>query len=487
MAMRKANRIAFAKRGGSQMNHDRMRRTALSTLFALALGTATGHAAGAGFALQENSGSAIGNAFAGGAAAAEDASTLWSNPAGMSRLASPQLAAAVHFITPSFKFQDDGSQAAFLQPLGGNGGDAGSLNIVPNLYVVAPIDRRVSVGVGINAPFGLVTEYDDDWLGRFQAVKSDIKTINVNPSVSWRVSDTFAIGVGVDWQRVDAELTSRVNYSAALVQAAGQAVAAGRIPAALLPQLASLVPGLSSKVKVEGDDNAWGWNVGFLWDVTPQTRIGAHYRSAIDYDVSGNVSFEHPALPTVPPGLAPGVGQLAGGVDAALANGGVHAKVKLPDVANVSVFHRLNDRVDLMADLQYTGWSTFRELTFVRSSGQLLSSTPENFDDVWRFSVGATYHWNDAWSFRGGLAFDQSPVNTTDRTPRLPDADRVWIAIGAQYRVNRNLKLVAGYVYIPVKNGDIAQNAGSTQANGLIKGHYDANVNILSAQITYTF
>ena len=469
------------------MDAYRTKRTTLVTLLALVFGTAAGHALGAAFALQENSGSAIGNAFAGGAAAAEDASTLWSNPAGMSRIATPQLATAVHLITPSFKFHDEGSQPAMFQPLGGSGGDAGSVNVVPNLYVVAPINRSVTVGVGINAPFGLVTEYDDDWLGRFQAIKSDIKTINVNPSVSWRVNDTFAVGVGIDWQRIDAELTNRINYSAALVQAAGQAVDRQLIPAALVPQIAQLTTGLSSKAKVDGDDTAWGWNIGFLWDVTPQTRVGAHYRSSIDYDVSGNVSFDHPTLPTLPAPLAPVVGLLAGNVNGALANGGVHASVKLPDIANLSVFHRLNERIDLMADLQYTRWSVFKELTFVRSTGQLLSTTPENFDDAWRVSVGATYHWNDAWSFRGGLAFDQSPVNTQDRTPRLPDADRVWIAIGAQYKFNRNLALDAGYVYIPLRSPDIAQNEGSTARNGLIAGHYDANVNIFSAQITYSF
>jgi len=485
--MRRRDPHRTREEGDSQMKAYRMTRTTLATLLALAFGTSAGHALGAGFALQENSGSAIGIAFAGGAAAAEDASTLWSNPAGMSRIASPQLVAAVHFITPSFKFHDEGSQAAMFQPLGGSGGDAGSLNVVPNLYFVAPINRSVSVGVGFNAPFGLVTEYDDDWLGRFQAIKSDIKTINVNPSVSWRVNDTFAVGVGVNWQRVDAELTRRVNYSALLVQTAGQAALHGVIPGALVPQIAQLTPGLSSKVKVDGDDSAWGWNIGFLWDATPQTRIGAQYRSSIDYDVSGDVSFDHPALPTVPAAIAPAVGLIAAKVNAGLANGGVHASVKLPDIANLSVFHRLNERVDLMADLQYTRWSVFKELTFVRTTGELLTSTPENFDDAWRVSVGATYHWNDAWSFRGGLAFDQSPVNTQDRTPRLPDGDRVWIAIGAQYKLNRNLALDAGYVYIPVKNPDIAQNDGSTAANGLIKGRYDANVNIFSAQITYSF
>ena len=453
----------------------------------IVLALSMSNASGAGFALQENSGSAIGNAFAGGAAAAEDASTIWSNPAGMTRLASPQVAAAVHFITPSFKFRDEGSQPAAFQPLGGTGGDAGSVNVVPNLYAVMPIDSRWSVGVGINAPYGLVTEYDDNWIGRFQAVKSDIKTINVNPSIAWRATNAFSVGVGVDWQRVDATLTSRINYSAALAQAAGQAAAGGLIPASLVPQIIGLTPGLESKVDVEGDDSTWGWNIGFLWDVTPQTRIGGQYRSSIKYKVSGNVSFDHPPLPALPPQLAPVVGLLAANVNATIPDGGVTADIKLPDIANLSIFHRLSDRWDVMADVQYTGWSVFKQLEFVRTTGAILANTPENFDEVWRFSVGATYHWNDAWSFRGGLAYDQSPVNTPDRTARLPDSDRVWIAVGAQYRFNRNLTLDAGYVYIPMRNADIDQNAGSTAANGLLRGHYDANVNIFSAQVTYSF
>ena len=470
------------------MKSARVRRKHVAVaVSSLAIAFSAGHAVGAGFALQENSGSAMGNAFAGGAAGAEDASTVWSNPAGMSRLASPQVALAVHFITPSFKFHDEGSLPAAFQPLGGTGGDAGSVNVVPNLYAVMPINAQWSVGIGINAPYGLVTEYDDNWLGRFQAVKSDIKTINVNPSASWRVTDTFAVGAGVNWQRIDADLTSRVNYSAALAQAAGQAAAGGLIPPALVPQIVGLTPGLESKVKVDGDDSTWGWNIGFLWDATPQTRIGGQYRSSIKSKVSGNVSFDNPALPTLPAPIAPIVGLLATNVNAALPNGGVTADIKLPDIANLSVFHRLNERWDVMGDVQFTRWSVFKQLEFVRTTGAILANTPENFDDVWRFSVGATYHWNDAWTFRGGLAYDQSPVNTTDRTVRLPDSDRVWLAVGAQYRFNRNLTLDAGYVYIPMRSGDINQNAGSTAANGLVKGHYDANVNILSAQVTYTF
>jgi long-chain fatty acid transport protein len=453
----------------------------------LALAFAGGSAYGAAFALQENSGSGLGNAFAGGAASAEDASTIWTNPAGMSKLPRLEGAIAVHVITPSFKFHDDGSVNAAFQPLGGTGGDAGSSTFVPNVFVNVPINPAWNFGIGINAPFGLKTEYDDGWLGRFQGLKSDIKTIDVNPSVSWKVTPTFAVGAGVNWQRVDAEFTQNVNYSAALAQAAGVAAAGGLIPPALIPTIVAATPGLQAKTKIEADDSAWGWNLGFLWDVTPDTRVGGQWRSSIRYHATGNVTFDYPALPALPPALGAVVGGLAANINGGpLNNGGITTDIKLPDIANLSIFSRLNPQWDVMADVQWTRWSTIKDLTFVRTTGVTLASTPENFDDAWRVAVGATYH-TGPWALRGGLAWDETPVNTTDRTVRLPDENRFWLTAGAQYKFNPNWKLDAGFAYIWINSGDINQNAGSTAANGLVKGHYDASVTIFSAQLTYTF
>ena len=144
----------------------------------------------------------------------------------------------------------------------------------------------------------------------------------------------------------------------------------------------------------------------------------------------------------------------------------------------MSIFQSLNDRWDLMADVQCTGWSTLQNLTFVRTTGTVLQSTPENFDDVWRVSGGADYRYNDQWKFRGGVACDQSPVNTTDRTARLPDGDRNWLAVGAQYKFSPQLKFDIGLAYLFVKQGDINQNEGSTASNGLVSGHYDSSVSL---------
>ena len=468
----------------------RFRRTrlaaAVGSAVLLAAGSA-GQAYGSAFALQEQSGSGLGNAFAGGAAAAEDASTIFFNPAGMSRLAGMQGVVAGSIICLQAKFSDNGSLPAAFQTLGGNGGDAGSCSAVPALYFALPINSQWSAGIGVNAPFGLKTEYDSDWLGRFQGVKSEIETINVNPSVSFKVNDMVTIGGGASYQHLKAELTSRINYAGAIGQAAQQAAAAGLIPAAAITPILTAYSGAQSDAKITGNDGGWGWNLGVLVNYDPQTRFGASYRSKIKYNVSGSANISNPPIPTLPASLAPVAGVLAGAVNNALASGDIKLDIELPDSGNLSVFRQINNKWDVMADVQYTGWSTVQNLTIVRSTGVLLSNTPENFRDTWRFSAGANYHYNDQWMFRGGLAYDQSPIRDAQRTPRLPDNDRTWISFGAQNKFSPQILLDAGYTYIFVKDPTMNQNAGSTASNGLISGTYKNNVNIVAAQLTYTF
>ncbi len=455
-------------------------------------------ALGGGFAIQENSGSGLGNAFAGGAAAAEDASTVWSNAAGMARLGSGQVAGALSLISPSMKFSNSASQAAAQQPLGDEGGNAGNLAFVPNMYLTYPIDPRWTLGLGVNAPFGLVSEYDSSWIGRFQGIKSEIKTYNLNPAVSWKMTDSIAIGAGANYQKIEGTFTSNANYSYYLLGAAAAAEKAGMVPPGTAGAIQKTTPGLESGAKVTGSDYAWGWNLGILVDIDKANRIGAQYRSAINYTLSGNVEFTNPALPTLPPALAPAAAALAALVNDQLKNSGITSQVKLPEIINVSYFGTLNPNWDVMADLQYTGWGSIQDLTFVRSdgtgAGTELQSTALNFKDAWRFSVGANYRYDEQWLFRGGLAYDQSPVQTEYRTVRLPDADKTWLALGAQYKFNPKLWLDFGAVYIWVRGAsidDIGSSAGgrppTKEQNGLVNGNYNNSTFILAGQLTYAF
>jgi long-chain fatty acid transport protein len=360
--------------------------------------------------------------------------------------------------------------------------------VVPNLYLTVPVDKRWSVCVGVNAPFGLVTEYQDGWIGRFQGLKSDIKTINVNPAVSWKATEQVAIGFGANYQHIDANFTSNVNYSAALLSAAAQS---GLFTPAHLGQLAQATSGLQSDANVSGSDYAWGWNVGVLWDIDQSHRVGVHYRSAIKYTVTGNVKFDNPSQPA---GLPPEVGLVAGAVNSQLSNSVVSSQIKLPEIVNLSYVGKLNGHWEVMADVQYTGWSSVKQLTFTRSNGSPLQSTRESFDDTWRVAIGANYHHNDQWLFRAGLAYDQSPVQDAYRTVRLPDADRMWLALGAQYRFNPSLWLDVGAAYLWVRSASI-NDVGSTNLgvapsaaqNGMVNGSYDSSTVILAAQLTYAF
>jgi len=466
------------------------RRTRLAAAVGAALlSLSAGHALGSAFALQEQNASGLGHAYAGGAAAAEDVSTIFFNPAGLVRLQTTQAVVAGNVICFSAKFRDDGSQPAAFQPLGGTGGEAGTCAAVPNLYVGIPFTDKWSFGLGINVPFGLKTEYDSDWLGRFQAVDSKIETINVNPVLSWEPTKNLTVGGGVNWQRLKATLTKHVNYAGAFAQGVGGLVAAGQLPAVAAPVLIGSAFGLESDAHVSGNDSGWGWNVGALWQANEQTRFGVAYRSKIKYTVTGSVNFSNPtasSLGPLPATLAPVGAAIVNGVNGVLANGDVAIAIEMPDTANVSVFHQFNNKWDLMADLQYTGWSTIQELRIVRSTGSVLSVTPENFRDTWRASVGANYRYSDQWIFRGGLAYDQSPVRDAQRTPRLPDNDRTWVALGVQYKYSPSIAVDFAWAYIFVRDPSMNQNDGSTPTNGLISGSYRSNVNIVGLQLTYT-
>ena len=470
------------------------RRTRIATAvggMAVALGA--GQAFGAAFALIEQNALGLGNAFAGSAAIAEDSSTIYFNPAGLARLNFTQVKVAAHLIVPSVKFTNQSSQAALGQPLGGDGGDAGSLAVVPNLYASMAINDQWHVGIGVNAPFGLKTEYDDGWLGRYQALKSEIKTINVNPAVSYKLNDAWWFGAGANYQQLNATLSNAVNYTGALALGYGAAALAGQIPATVIPSLIAATSGLDSKGTVTGDDYSWGWNAGVMYSLNEDTRVGLAYRSTIKYNVAGNVDFANPVVPTLAGPLAPLNPVVVGVSNAinstALKNGGVTLDITMPDMASLSYYQRINDLYDVLADVTWTGWSNIRELRIVRTDGSVLSVLPENFRDTWRVSAGINYQYAEKIVLRAGVAFDQSPINDTDRGPRLPDNDRTWLTVGGRFKLSPQSNIDVGAAYIFVKDSSInnAGNPANIPANGLINGTYKNNVVIVSGQINYRF
>ncbi|HEU0282923.1 MAG TPA: outer membrane protein transport protein, partial [Gallionella sp.] len=406
------------------------RQPVVSWSVASALVVISGSAVASGFALIEQGGSGLGNAFAGGAAGAEDASTIFFNPAGMSRLSGKQIAVGGSVIKPSAKLAGTAAGLAPLQVAGtGAGGDAGSRSLVPHAYFAMEVNPQTRLGLGINAPFGLQTQYDANWMGRFQAIKSRIQTVNLNPAVSYQVNDTLSIGAGLNYQHISGELSGMTNYSAA-------AFAAGALALVGVNK-----EGVST---LTGSDSAWGYNFGALFNLGPQTRVGAAYRSRIKYSLNGAVSFANrPAV-----------------LAAALPDQAVTLAVTMPGSFSVSALHRLGDKWEIMGDASWTGWSVFRQLNILKTNGTPLSAaTPENWKDTWRVSAGANYRYSSQWMARAGIAFDQTPVSDAFRTVRIPDADRTWLSVGGQYKLSKESALDFGYAHLFVSNATLNQSA----------------------------
>ena len=273
------------------MNHKIIKITSM-VLAASAAGIST-QAYSAGFSLFEQGASGQGVAYAGAAAVGEDASTVYFNPAAMTRLSGQQIVVAGHVIVPSSEYKDSGNSSnasGVPGSLTGPNSDGGDTGFVPNLYWAAAFDNGLHFGVGVNVPFGLATDYDTGWVGRYHALKSEITTINVNPAIAWKVTDKVSLGIGISYQYIDVELTNNIDSAAACGGLAANF--GGIVPGGV--DCTGLVPGTASQdsgLKLTGDDSSFGWNVGVLFDIGDKDRLGIAYRSEIKHEIEGNASY----------------------------------------------------------------------------------------------------------------------------------------------------------------------------------------------------
>ncbi|PKO39640.1 MAG: long-chain fatty acid transporter [Betaproteobacteria bacterium HGW-Betaproteobacteria-4] len=368
-----------------------MNKMTLRIVPALLLVAFSGAASAAAFQLLEQNASGLGNAYAGSAAVADNASTVFYNPAGMTQLGNGiQLSAGVAGVGPSYEYRDQAGVKS--------GGDAGGWAAVPNAYLSGQLTKDLFLGLGISAPFGLATEYDSNWAGKSLAIKSEITTININPSLAYRVSDKVSLGFGLNYQSIEGELT--------------------RNPGVL--------------VVLKADDTSWGWNAGVLFTLSPAMRVGISYRSAVKHKLEGTVNG---ALP-------------------------VYADVKLPDTFILSVWQQVSDRWEAMGDLSYTRWSSMKALNVMSSaSGGLVSSETFNYENAWRFAWGAGYKATDKAKLKFGIAFDRTPVRDEYRSPRVPDNNRLWLSLGGQWNAGSYGKFDLGYTYLYVIDPTISQGA----------------------------
>lgn len=413
-----------------------------------------GTAGASGFQLQNQNGAGTGLAYAGAAAVAEDASTIFFNPAGMTYLAQGHsVSLAGTAISRSVKFSNNGTSAmpvltgtgtltGLFHPVGDNGGDGGGLALVPAGYYSYSITPNLRAGLGVSVTYGSETEYDPNFAGRFSGKYTSIHQININPSIAYKVNDMVSLGFGLNYALNEIEFRQNSAVSTSAPQGT-----------------------------LKGDDSAWGYNLGAMFQLSPSTRVGVSYRSAIKFKLEGTQNVASPL-----------------NVDRA-----IRAELETPDSASLAVSQRLSDRWEMLGDITWTGWSTVNALVPVVASTGAAATAPlrYNFEDTWRVGLGAKYQYNDALSLRGGVAYDQSPVpNAASRTMTVPDSDRTWLSFGARWNVTKASSLDFGYAHIFFKNSSTERavmNTAETATLQTVRGNFKTSANLFSLQYNHTF
>lgn len=368
-----------------------------------------------GFALNEQSISGMGLGFAGRSSSAEDASTVYGNPAGMARLEGQQITGGAALLDATTHISQVSGRSN-----GSNKGDMVPLTAVPFGFYTHKLNEQWAVGLGVYAPFGLVADYEKGFQGQAFGSKSGVKVITVQPTVSYAFNDKISIGFGPTLNRMNGVLESDINLPIAGIGA--------------------------NNIKIEGHDTAWGFNAGLLVQATDSTRLGVTYHSAVKYKLQGHTEVSK-----------------GSNVPAALLNNtryDASLDIETPESWDFSVTQAMNEAWTVYAGATWTRWSRLKDITVNNTgvsaaSGGLLApplvgsiQEEQNWHNTWAYAVGTSYRIHPQWVLRTGLTFDQSPTNNTDRSPRIPSGDRTILSFGAGYDILPNMTIDAAYAYL---------------------------------------
>jgi long-chain fatty acid transport protein len=393
----------------------------------------TSHAFAAGFALPEQSASAMGmsSAFVG---QADDASAVWYNPAGMTQLDGTGIMGGFVAIHPTLTHENtdgttDVSERKWHYPI--------------LLYATHKLNDRISLGFGINNPFGLSTNWSQSSETSQVATLSYIKTTEFNPNIAYKITDDLSVAVGVAYVKLDATLRS------------------------MLPT--------GQQLTLSGDGDGWGGNIAAKYKASDKLNLGLSYRSRVKIDIDGSAIYT--------PGLIPGGG----------ASNSATTSITLPDLLAFGASYKATDKLTVNTDLGYTWWSTYDKLvvksnTYVPLTGSDTATQEKHWKNVWNLRVGGQYKLSDQWKLRAGYQYDQTPVDDSWFETRVPDSDRQGVSVGAGYAVG-NLTVDAAYLYLHFNKRNIAdsQADNATTSTTSLDGTYKSDAHVIALAVGYKF
>ncbi len=466
------------------------------TALALAIfGTlAASQASASGFQLRENSAKALGRANA-GSAVAKDAAVVSNNPAAMAQFDKLTVQSDLTLIDLDAKFTGSACtpvSATICVPIGGgDGGDPGDPTLVPAMAVVIPLSgsfERLTVGASISAPFGLSTVYEPTFVGRYNATNSDLKVPALTLSAAYEVTPALSLGVGFIYQRADVTLANGIDF--------GRLLAAAGVPGGTIGN-----PVTDGSVSITGADNGSGWVAGVQFTPNDMFSIGYSHRSEIDHNIEGQADFIVPAAFS---GAQPGFRAIAAAyaqlpandprraavpqlllLGNAFSDTGGNAKLTTPSIDTISIQYNATDALRIYGDVQRTGWTSLQSVVIdFENPFQPDSIEPFNWKNTMFFSAGVEFDISEAFTVRGGIASDESPTNDLDRTPRLPDDDRMLYSVGFSWHASEHITIDAAYQKITIDDPgvNIMSSSGS-----VLSGSFDGSANLFAVGASYKF
>lgn len=421
-------------------------KTLLSLAVACGLFSVSSASQAAGFQLAEYSATGLGRAYAGEAAMADNASAQWRNPAMLTYLKGTQISVGAIYVNPNVDVK--GKINGMLET---SSDDFAHDAVIPNFYLSHQVNEKLVLGLALGTNYGMETELDNNFAASHFGNEAMVKTMEANVNVGYQVTPTVSIGGGVRY-----------------------IIGEGHFGATSPAQTKPLPQGTTLKY-MEGEDKAWGWQVGTAWQINDKNRIGFTYKSEVKLKLEGHAEGLGFGLPS---------GQKLDGF----------MNLNLPATAELASFHQLNDKLALHASINWTDWSSFDKLEAeLVGRAQPSEVKIENWEDNYRFALGATYQLDAKLALRAGVAYDMAAVSDKNRTITIPETDRTWLSVGAGYAFTDQFTLDAGFTYILAKDAPITESRGyasddaAENIGGQFVGTTTGNVWIIGVQANYRF
>lgn len=380
----------------------------------------------AGFMLTEQSAGALGRAYAGVGVDGTDISGVYYNPATMTL--HPGTAIQAGFVAVGLDLAYESNDGKITE----NG--QYNTQAIPHGYISHQLTDSMWIGLAMTVPFGMGTEYDDNWPLAYKGISAEVLTFDFNPNVAWKVSDKLSLGAGMSIQYAAADLKMGM--------------------------------GNGDTSEIDADSMAWGFNVGLMWSPLENLRFGLSYRSRINHNADGDLEVTKPEM---------GVTTL----DAT-------ATISTPAWAMATAAWDVNDLLSLYATFRWTDWSSFEELTIESLAGN--TTITNKWQDTYLFSVGADLRFTSWWTFRAGIGYETSPIDDPKyRTAIIPDADRWWFALGSSFKATENMQIDVSAAWLH-GTGERDLWGKNAQFQDEVKGRFDKlDAYLFGVQLVYKF